>query len=99
MTHLPMGGWGSGATSGPSRRGHPRQSLWDAELAWPQACMPLFQAVTVSAGAPSGDPLPSATIPQGAPDQCPPGVLMTLESSRSPGKGGRVGVSQDFGIL
>ena len=55
MTHLPMGGWGPGATSGPSQRGHPRQSLWDTELAWPQACMPLFQVVTVSARAPSRD--------------------------------------------
>ena len=44
-------------------------------------------------------PLLSTTIPQGAPDRCPQGVLMTLESSRRPGKGGRVGVSQDFGIL
>lgn len=32
MTHLPMGAWGPGATSGPSQRGHPRQSLWDAGL-------------------------------------------------------------------
>lgn len=125
MTHLPMGGWGPGATSGPSQRGHPRQSLWDTELAWPRACMPLFQIVTVSARAPSGapsvtqwdtrdhlarrwaelpfaqytQPLLSTTIPQGAPDRCPQGVLMTLESSRRPGKGGWVGVSQDFGIL
>ena len=44
-------------------------------------------------------PLLSTTIPQGAPDRCPQGVLMTLESSRRPGKGGWVGVSQDFGIL